>query len=96
MSSKKNAAFVVGVNATVIPEKFDVKGKPTVVRSFGGLVARQGPGNTVLINSQAFIDAHMYNFASQTSSIFAKGIMLGWDNPNYDVQVLMLSAGMKW
>jgi hypothetical protein len=39
---------------------------------------------------------YMYNFAGQTSSTFAKGIMLGWDNPNYNVHVLMLSAGVKW
>jgi hypothetical protein len=39
---------------------------------------------------------YMYNFALQTSSTFAKGIMLGWDNPNYNVQAMMISAGVKW
>jgi hypothetical protein len=39
---------------------------------------------------------YMYNFAGQTGPTFAKGIMLGWDNPNYNVNVLMLSAGVKW
>jgi Putative outer membrane beta-barrel porin, MtrB/PioB len=137
--------FIFGVNAIVIPEKLDVKGTFTAVRSFGSLAAGQGPGTTTAVNSNLFPDVHtnfdrvdiiarymldpirqagikfepflkarylwernstddwqplawnyMYNFAGQTGPTFAKGIMLGWDNPNYNVQVLMLSAGMKW
>jgi MtrB/PioB family decaheme-associated outer membrane protein len=137
--------FILGVNATVIPDKLDVKGTYTVVRTFGGLAASQGPGTTGAVNSKLFPDVHssfdridvmahykfdriqqagmklepfvklrylwernttddwaplswnyMYNFAAQTGPTFAKGIMLGWDNPNYNIQAVMLSAGVKW
>ncbi len=137
--------FILGVNATVIPDKLDVKGTYTVVRTFGSLAQSQGPGTTAAVSATAFPDVHsgfdridvmahykfdriqqagmklepfvklrylwernttddwaplswnyMYNFNGQVSSTFAKGIMLGWDNPNYNIQAVMLSAGVKW
>lgn len=137
--------FIFGVKADVIPDKLDMKGTFTLVRTFGGLAAGQGPGTTGAVNSNLFPDVHsnfnrldvearykfervqqagvklepyvklrylwernstddwaplnwnyMYNFNAQTGSTFAKGIMLGWDNPNYNIQAVMLSAGVKW
>jgi MtrB/PioB family decaheme-associated outer membrane protein len=136
---------IFGVNAEVVPDKLDVKGTFTAVRTFGGLAAGQGPGTTGAVNSNLFPDVHsnfnrldataryrfdriqqagmrlepfvklrylwernstddwaplawnyMYNFNGQTGSTFAKGIMLGWDNPNYNIHAVMLSAGVKW
>lgn len=140
-----NDTFIFGVNAAVIPDRLDVKGTFTAVRTFSGLAAGQGPGNTGAVTSNLFPDVHgnfnrvdiqarykfdriqqagmkvepyvklrylwernstddwaplnwnyMYNFAGQTGSTFAKGIMLGWDNPNYNIHAVMLSAGVKW
>jgi MtrB/PioB family decaheme-associated outer membrane protein len=31
-----------------------------------------------------------------TAAPYSKGIFMGWDNPNYDVQVVMASLGFKW
>jgi Putative outer membrane beta-barrel porin, MtrB/PioB len=137
--------FIFGVNLEMVPDKLDVKGTITAVRTFGGLAAGQGPGTTGAVNSNLFPDVHssfdrldvmaryrfdriqqagmklepfvklrylwernatddwaplawnyMYNFAGQTGATFAKGIMLGWDNPNYNIQAVMISAGVKW
>ena len=137
--------FIFGVNANVIPERLDIKGTFTAVRSFGSLAQAPGPGMVTPVSATAFPDVHsnfdrvdvvtrytfnpiqqagvkiepylkarymwernstddwqplawnyMYNFAGQTSSTFGKGIMLGWDNPNYNVHMLVLTAGLKW